>query len=128
MGILTEEMKGMIEKQHLCHIATCSKEGTPNVAPRGSIRVVDDNTLVVASSVAGKTIANLKENPKVAIAVTSSETRKGFQFKGTPTIEESGSLFDKMVEIWASRGRPSPLNVIKIEVTEVYVNPPGTKI
>ncbi len=44
MARLIGEMKVMFEKQ-LAVIATASKDGTPNVGPKGSMHVLDDETL-----------------------------------------------------------------------------------
>ncbi len=44
MAKLTSEMKVMFEKQ-LAVVATASGDGTPNVGTKGSMHVVDDETL-----------------------------------------------------------------------------------
>ena len=128
MGVITEDMKQLIDARRLAHVATCSKGGVPNVSPRGSIRNVDDNTLVCGGGVEGKTYQNLKENPRIAVEVTEREIYKSFQFKGTGNVENSGDLYDMMTEDFVSRGRPAPLYVIRIAVEDVYVNPPGSKV
>lgn len=43
MAKLSSEMKAMLEKQ-LAVIATVSNDGTPNVGPKGSMYVFDDET------------------------------------------------------------------------------------
>ena len=44
MAKLTSEMRTIFEKR-LAVIATASKYGTPNVGPKGSMYVFDDETL-----------------------------------------------------------------------------------
>jgi len=128
MGTITDDMKQLVDKVRLAHVATCSKDGVPNVSPKGSIRNVDDNTIVFGGGVEGKTYQNLKENPNIAVEITEKETYKSFQFKGTATLETSTGLYDMMAEDFTSRGRPRPAYVVRINVEEVYVNPPGSKV
>ena len=35
MGILTEEMKRMVDDLRLCYVATVTPEGKPNLSPKG---------------------------------------------------------------------------------------------
>ena len=55
-------MKNLVNQVRLCYAATASKDGMPNVSPKGSIMVVDDNTLAFACMMSPKTISNLKKN------------------------------------------------------------------
>jgi predicted pyridoxine 5'-phosphate oxidase superfamily flavin-nucleotide-binding protein len=50
-------------------IATCDDRGVPNVAPIGSMRIVDDQTVHVLQGFLHKTISNLKKNPKATFSV-----------------------------------------------------------
>jgi predicted pyridoxine 5'-phosphate oxidase superfamily flavin-nucleotide-binding protein len=63
MAKLNQEMKDLIEGQKLSFVATADRGGKPNVSPKGSIFVVDDETLAFADLYSQKTRANLKDNP-----------------------------------------------------------------
>ena len=39
MGILTAEIKAAVKSIGLCFVATASKDGMPNVSPKGSLTV-----------------------------------------------------------------------------------------
>jgi uncharacterized protein len=52
-----------------------------------------------------RTIANLKQNPAIEINVVDWFTRKGYRFKGTATVIESGALFDELVAFYKQRGQ-----------------------
>ncbi len=54
MAKLTQEMKDMIGTQQ-CFIGTVSKTGIPNVAPKRSTRVFDDETLIFNEGTGGAT-------------------------------------------------------------------------
>ncbi len=119
MAKLTGEMKAMLGKQ-LAVIATASKEGTPNVGPKGSIHVVDDETLGYSESAGEKTLRNLKENPKVAIMIVDRENRDGYQIKGTAELLTSGNFFEQVAKRQEERKKSLPKYAVKINIEEIY--------
>jgi len=112
-------MKNLVGQVRLCYAATASKDGMPNVSPKGSIMVVDDNTLAFACMMSPKTVSNLKENPKIAVSVVDTQARKGFQFKGKAVLETSGKLFDQMSARVAGMKLPPLQCIAKITVSEI---------
>ena len=119
MTKLTGEMKAMILQQ-LSIIATASKDGTPNVGPKGSMHVVDDETLAYSESAGEKTFRNLQENSKVAVMVVDREKADGYQVKGTAELLTSGGFFEKVARRQEERKRPRPKYVVKIKIEEIY--------
>ena len=119
MAKLTSEMKAMFGSQ-LAVIATASKDGTPNVGPKGSMHVSDDETLVYSEGTGQKTLKNLKENPKVAVMVADREKGDGYQVKGKAELLTSGDLFERVAKRAEERKRPRPALVVKIKVEEIY--------
>jgi predicted pyridoxine 5'-phosphate oxidase superfamily flavin-nucleotide-binding protein len=41
MGVLTDEMKQVVEQQRLAFVATVCADGTPNLSPKGTISVLE---------------------------------------------------------------------------------------
>lgn len=123
MAILTEEMKKMIGEQQ-CFIATADQAGRPNVGPKGSTRVLDDETIMFVEATAKKTYANVKENPRVAIAVVDKEKMGGYRFVGPAQVIESGEFFDK-VAAETQKARIKPVAVVTVKVEEIYSLKPG---
>ncbi len=119
MPKLTNEMKATFEKQ-LSVIATASNDGTPNVAPKGSMSVLDDETLVYAESTGEKTFRNLQTNSKVAVLIIDREKNNGYQIKGTAELLTSGDLFEKVARRQEERKRPRPKQIVKIRIEEIY--------
>ena len=119
MARLTTEMKTIFEKQ-LAVIATASKDGTPNVGPKGSMHVVDDETIAYAEGTNEKTLKNLQENTKVAVLAVDRDKGEGYQVKGTAELLTSGSLFEKVAKRQEERKKPLPKLVIKIKIEETY--------
>ena len=71
MAKLTEEMKTAFSKVKVFPVATASKDGIPNVVPIGFCWIVDDETVWIADNFMTKSLANLAENPVVALDVWS---------------------------------------------------------
>jgi hypothetical protein len=63
MGILTGEMRRAVETQ-LGFVATTCPDGTPNLSPKGTTAVWDDDHLVFAHIHSPGTVANLRSNPE----------------------------------------------------------------
>jgi len=120
MGLLTNEIKNIIEQQKLGYVATVSPENTPNLSPKGTISVWDDEHLVFADIKSPKTMANLEKNPSLEINVVDPITRKGYRFKGTGTILSSGQEYDKIISYYSNIGIKSKIGrVVLIKVTSV---------
>ncbi len=124
MAKLTSEMKTMFEQQ-LAVIATASTAGIPNIGPKGSMFVVDNETLAYSEGTSEKTLRNIQENPKVAIMVVDREKADGYQIKGTVELLTGGDFFEQMARRQEERKRPRPKNVVKIKVEEIYSVKPG---
>ena len=104
MAILTDEMQRLILEQRLGFIATVCRDGTPNLSPKGTTTVFDDDHLVFADIVSPNTVANLRHNPAIEINVVDPFVRKGYRFKGTAEIHEAGEVHRRGLEVLRQRG------------------------
>jgi hypothetical protein len=86
MGILTEDMRLVLEAQQLGFIATVCPDGTPNLSPKGTTLAWDEDHLIFADICSPNTIANLRHNPTLEINVVDMLLRKGYRFKGLATV------------------------------------------
>jgi uncharacterized protein len=103
-------------------VATAARDGTPNVSIKGSLRVLDDEHLLFADINSLKTRKNLTENPKVAIMVYDSDSRKAYLFKGTVEFASMGPLYDGMAQGMKQRmpQLPAPKYVVKVNVEAIF--------
>lgn len=118
MGKLTEEMKDMIGKQ-LAYVSTVSNEGMPNVGPKRSMRILDDNTLVYNENTGKQTMKNILENAKVAVAYADWAKLDGYRFVGKAEVFTEGKYYDDAVE-WAKGKMGAPKAAVIIHIEEVY--------
>ena len=63
MGILTDDMKRVVRQQRMGFMATVCPDGSPNLSPKGTATVWDDDHLVFADLGSPVTIENLGHNP-----------------------------------------------------------------
>ena len=124
MAKLPSEVKEMFQQQ-LSLIATTGKDGIPNVGPKGSMYIVDDETMAYSEGTGRTTLKNLKDNNKVAVIVVDREKLDGYQVKGTAELMTSGAIYDTLAERNKARNRPPAEYVVKIKVEGVYTLKPG---
>jgi predicted pyridoxine 5'-phosphate oxidase superfamily flavin-nucleotide-binding protein len=123
---LTPEIKSYLNGK-VAWVATADKAGVPNLSPKGTLAVVDDNTLVFADIFSLKTRKALEENSNVAVAVVDPAGPSGYQFKGKAELLSSGPLYDKVAaDIKAKMPAiGAPKYVVKINLTDIYSLTPG---
>ena len=88
MGILTDDMKRVVRQQRIGFVATVCPDGTPNLSPKGTAAVWDDDHLLFADLASPVTMDNLRQNPSVEINLVDLFSRKGYRFKGVSHIVE----------------------------------------
>ncbi|MFC1871500.1 pyridoxamine 5'-phosphate oxidase family protein [Chloroflexota bacterium] len=118
MAILSNEAKKIIAEFGPALIATASKSGKPNVSPKGSFRILDDEHVIFANVASQRTIANLKENPQLTAIILDRSTRKGCRIWGKAEILASGDLFDSISAEYAVRDMKVK-HVVRVTVEEV---------
>ena len=98
MTIMTPEVQRLIREQRLGFIATVCPDGSPNLSPKGTLTVWDENHLVFADIRSPGTIENLRHDPRVEVNVVDQWVRKGWRFKGEATIIETGPQFEEITK------------------------------
>jgi uncharacterized protein len=93
MGILTQDMIRFVREQRLGYVATVCADGTPNLSPKGTTTVWDDDHLVFADVCSPGTAANLERNPAIEVNVVDPIARRGYRFKGRAMIFADGPEF-----------------------------------
>ena len=91
MAILTEDMKRVIREQRLGFYATVCEDGSPNLSPKGTTYVLDDDHLFFADIRSPQTVANIRRGSLVEVNVVDQFVRKGYRFKGPAAVHERGT-------------------------------------
>lgn len=123
MAKLTEEIKNLIETNRIAYVATVDRNGAPNVSPKSTFSILDDETFVFAEIMSSRSRENLLNNPKIAIYFYCEEKNIGCQIKGETEMINSGQLFDEMIEALSYFDRKANY-VVKVKVEEIHPWPP----
>jgi uncharacterized protein len=129
MGILTDDMKQLVDEQQLGFCATVCPDGTPNLSPKGTTRVWDDDHLFFADICSPQTIANVRAGSLIEVNVVDPFVRKGYRFKGPAVICEPGSaMFGEGIERLRAAGskltgRAKAIVVIEVRHAAPLISP-----
>ncbi len=120
MQKISESVKKFLDTQKLGYVATVSKDGTPNLSPKGTIIAWDEDTLAFADIRSPNTIKNLEKNPNLEINVVNPLSRKGFRFKGKGTIISSGQTYDAILDHYRQNGIKSIISaIVLVEISKI---------
>ena len=120
MAILTNEIKEFVKKTKLGFVATVCPDGTPNLSPKGTTTVWDDDHLVFADIHSPGTVNNLLTNPAVEINMVDVFTRKGYRFKGVAKVLSEGPLFENVISFYEKAGSKYPVkNIVLIKIGQI---------
>lgn len=152
MPKLTQHMMQVLKQQPVVLVATSDGEGQLNVSPKGGLAIVDDDKLGFADLFSVKTRANLRANPRAAVAAVDPQTYDGYQFKGWAELADAGPLFEEIsdlltrgwngpqpMELWferaarelmtalgrAGRREAVPSHVVVLHIEEIWNLAPG---
>jgi uncharacterized protein len=129
LAVLDDDMKRVVREQRLAYVATVCPDGTPNLSPKGTTAVWDDEHLVFLDLFSPGTVANIETgNPVVEVNVVDPIRRKGYRFKGPAEVHREGSLFEGVVhwyehERGTDRARINSVVLVKVERAAELVSP-----
>lgn len=112
----------------LWDLATCSKEGMPNVVPVTFKGITDDGTLTVGDVFLETTLRNLAENSgRIAISVYDALRLEGYQIQGTAEHVTEGKIVDEYRAMAGKmfNGAATAKGALIIAPQKVIVTSPG---
>jgi predicted pyridoxine 5'-phosphate oxidase superfamily flavin-nucleotide-binding protein len=129
MAILTEDMKRVVREQRLGFYATVCEDGSPNLSPKGTTFVLDDDHLLFADIRSPQTVANIRRGSIVEVNVVDPFVRKGYRFKGPAVVHERGTSLwaeglERLREAGSTQGdRVDAVVVIEVREARALVSP-----
>src|SRR3954454_11615783 len=112
MGILTTEIKEFVKQQKLGFYATVCPDGTPNLSPKGTTIVWDDDHLMFADIRSPHSVQNIEQNPCVEVNVVDPLVRKGYRFKGRGGVHRSDEIFQDGCQRYRDLGVTSAIRAV----------------
>jgi uncharacterized protein len=129
LTVLDDDMKRVVREQRLGYVATVCPDGTPNLSPKGTTAVWDDEHLVFLDLFSPGTVANIEAgNRVVEVNIVDPIRRKGYRFKGPAEVHRDGPVFEDVVEWYerergTDRARIKSVVLITVEETAPLVSP-----
>lgn len=99
MPKITDKIVELLEKREFVSIATATPDGQPNTAPKFFFRA-KGAFIYLIDYVIGKTIENLRENPRVSVSFMDLDNLEAYRLNGTAHCIEKGRIFDRVLEAW----------------------------
>ena len=119
-----------IEMWPLGFVATVSVGGRPNVSPKGTFVVLDDETIAFGEIRSPQTITNLTTNPEVEVNFVDQFTRKGVRIRGRAQMVRRGTaefaaLLPQWEALWGDLAdRVNVIVKLPVEVCKPLTTPP----
>ena len=127
MPIITPDMRAVVQSAHLCFAATVTPDGRPNLSPKGTIRVWDDDHIFFLDIFSPGTRANLESNPYIEVNVVEQLSRRGYRFFGQATLHRNDDVYREATKrIYGEEGAKYPVEavvLIAVERAEPVVSP-----
>ncbi|HEX2783044.1 MAG TPA: pyridoxal-phosphate dependent enzyme [Ilumatobacteraceae bacterium] len=127
--VLDEDMKRVVREQRLGFVASVCPDGTPNLSPKGTTAVWDDEHLVFAHIHSHQTVVNIEAGQAVVeINVVDPIVRKGYRFKGPATVHRDGQVYESGVRLYnersgLERSRIEAVVLVRVELAEALISP-----
>ena len=110
------ELQTQVFNEAMTYVATVDEQGNPQLAPKGSLKVLDDKHLIFIEYSYGHTYENIKANGKVAASAWGLESKKAFRVEGKATLQKDTDFAN---EYLAGTGRENDVVTI-IEIERIY--------
>lgn len=125
--MLDEDMQRVVREQRLGYVASVCPDGTPNLSPKGTIAVWDDEHLVFAHLHSPQTVANIEAgNSVVEINAVDPILRKGYRFKGPAAVHRDGPVYESALRFYHGRSGLEPARIDAIVLIRVAQATPLT--
>jgi predicted pyridoxine 5'-phosphate oxidase superfamily flavin-nucleotide-binding protein len=127
MPLIDDDMRAIVRRSGIGYAATVTPDGRANLSPKGSLAVWDDDHLYFADIASPQTISNLRANPSIEVNFVDVISRRGYRFKGSAEVHESGPIFEKARQVLTETHGPQyPCNhavLIKVETVAPLLSP-----
>jgi predicted pyridoxine 5'-phosphate oxidase superfamily flavin-nucleotide-binding protein len=127
--MLDDDMQRVIREQRLGYVASVCADGTPNLSPKGTLTVWDEDHLVFAHLHSPRTVANIEAgHSTVEVNVVDPILRKGYRFKGPAAVHRDGPTFEAGLRFYEARSglaarRIEAIVLVTVEVAAPLVSP-----
>ena len=119
---MPDEIRPVMENGVPVIVATCSKDGTPNVSIVSEVYYVDPTTIALSFQFFSKTIKNVRENPRASIILNDIPAGRRWVLQVEYDHSETeGPIFDAMdLQIEAIASATGMSGIFKLRSADLY--------
>ncbi|GAA0379613.1 sugar ABC transporter substrate-binding protein [Acrocarpospora corrugata] len=97
---IDDDMRRIVETARLSFVATVCSDGSPNLSPKGSMRVYDDGHIAFMDIASPNTVGNLQHDPRIEVNSIDFLRRRGYRFKGVAEFRDPGDPVYEWLHAW----------------------------
>ncbi len=122
MTQLPEEIRQVLENGVPVILATCSRDGVPNVSIVSQVYYVDPERVAISFQFFNKTIRNVRENPQASVVLNDLQRRERWVLSVEYDHSETdGPIFDAMnLQIEAIATATGMSGIFKLRSADLY--------
>ena len=122
MTKLPDEIREVMENGVPVILATCSRDGIPNVSIVSQVYYVDSGRVAISFQFFNKTIRNVRENPQASVVLNDLQKRERWVLSVEYDHSETdGPIFDSMnLQIEAIATATGMSGIFKLRSADLY--------
>jgi hypothetical protein len=122
MTKLPDEIREVMENGVPVVLATCSRDGIPNVSIVSQVYYVDSGRIAISFQFFNKTIRNVRENPQASVVLNDLQRRERWVLSVEYDHSETdGPIFDSMnLQIEAIATATGMSGIFKLRSADLY--------
>ena len=123
-GSIPAAARDIVAGYPLCFVASLNEDGSPNLSPKGTVRVWDADHLVFANVASPQTVANIARDDRVHVNVVDHFARRGWRFTGRARVTHDPAVVQAIRDEYPGEGYPFEQAVlVRVETARELVSP-----
>ncbi len=123
-GSIPAAARDCVARYPLCFVASLDEDGSPNLSPKGTVRVWDADHLVFADVASPQTVSNVRRDDRVHVNVVDHFARRGWRFAGRARITADPAVLDAIRSEYPGEAYPFEQAVlVRVEDARELVSP-----
>jgi predicted pyridoxine 5'-phosphate oxidase superfamily flavin-nucleotide-binding protein len=122
MNALPDEIREVMDNGIPLSLATCSRDGVPNISPVSQVYYVDPHRVAISFQFFSKTIRNVRENPFASLLLNDPvRDRRWMLDVEYDHSETEGPIFEAMdLQIEAIASTTGMKGIFKLRSADIY--------
>lgn len=123
-GSIPAAARECVARYPLCFVASLNDDGSPNLSPKGTVRVWDADQLVFADVASPQTVANIGRDNRVHVNVVDHFARRGWRFSGRARVSDDPAVVQALREEYPAEPYPfERVVLVRVEEARELVSP-----